>query len=108
MGTVVATAKRPPVATIAPTTIPNTETPPRKRSKRAKKAKVSTNQSTLEAIRVVQMRDHPPASPPRSPATTPENMAERGKNLTAYLFQRLDLQEQLLSELTSEKSSTIR
>jgi hypothetical protein len=105
-GTVAANAKRPPVPTIVPTTIPDTETPPRKRSKRAKKAKVATNQTnqtTLEAIRVVQMSHHPPPSPPRSPAATPEIMAERGKNLTAYLFQRLDRQEKLLSDLTSEK-----
>jgi hypothetical protein len=76
--------------------------PPRKR------AKVSATQTIPEAIRVVQMMDLPPS--PISPAMTtdvtmPSVISEQGKTLTTYLVCCLDLQEQLLGELTADKKN---
>jgi hypothetical protein len=77
--------------------LPITPPPPSKRTK------LSSASSIPIAIRVVQMMDLPPS--PISPAgtdITPSVIAKWGETKTAYLMCCLDLQGQLLSELTAE------
>jgi hypothetical protein len=94
---------------LSPSVIPTSETseiPPETPPKRRKRRQVADPVDVPAAIRVVQMMTDLPPSP-ISPTTdiTPSVLTEQGETLTAYLIRRIDLQEELLEELASDKKS---